>query len=269
VTDVSIIMPAWNAARYIGAAISSVCVQTFRNFELIVIDDGSTDNTPAIVASMARTDTRIRPVQVSHRGVTPARNKGLELARGRLVTFLDADDLWPQGRLARHVGYLDGHSEVAVISGTIVIFESHGSEELPPENSRTVQVLSVNLPAATFKRSTFDEVGRFDEDLDAWEDLDFLMRVYEHGLQIATEPEIALLHRRHDANMSGDRASNVRTILKTLSKTLARRRQGSYVAPNAPFPLKMPAHFPEHLASRLVSPSTTSIRTLTGGPPDE
>ena len=260
-TDVSIIMPAWNAARYIGSAISSVCVQTFRDFELIVIDDGSTDDTVAIVASMAKTDVRIRLAQGAHRGVTRARNKGLELAGGKFISFLDADDLWPRERLARHVGYLDNHSEVAVISGTIVIFECLGSEELPLENSRTVQVLSINLPAATFKRSTFDNIGCFDEVLEACEDLDFFLRIYEQGLQIATEPDIALLHRRHDSNMSRDRAFNVRTILKALSKSLARRRQGSYIAPNAPFPLKMPDHFPERLASSFVSPSSTANRS--------
>src|SRR5437764_13661053 len=96
---VSVIIPAYNAAKTVGRAVDSVLAQTFADFELIVIDDGSTDSTAEVVQS--RRDQRIRCITVANGGVASARNRGLDLASGDLVAFLDADDAWLPTKLER------------------------------------------------------------------------------------------------------------------------------------------------------------------------
>src|SRR5205809_2964960 len=96
---VSVIMPAYNAEKYIAEAIESVIRQEYTNWELIVVDDGSTDNTAAIIKDYAAKDNRVRYIQQPHQHQARARNNGLSHSSGELIAFLDADDLWMPGKL--------------------------------------------------------------------------------------------------------------------------------------------------------------------------
>ena len=109
---VSVIIPAYNVERYIDASMQSVLQQTHSDFELIVIDDGSTDGTAARAA--CHLDPRVRVVTQANRGLVGARNGGIRAARGELLAFLDADDLWQPTKLARHVAHLDARPQVGV-----------------------------------------------------------------------------------------------------------------------------------------------------------
>ncbi len=93
---ISIIMPTYNCASWLEASIQSVIEQTITDWELIIIDDGSTDMSPKIISLFAETDSRIKPISLPHQGVAAVRNRGIEAARGELVTFIDSDDLWPE-----------------------------------------------------------------------------------------------------------------------------------------------------------------------------
>ena len=105
---VSIIMPAYNSEHHIEEAIESVICQTYREWELLVIDDGSTDSTAALVGAIAKKDSRISLVRFKiNQGVAAARNKGLELARGRYIAFLDSDDLWLPEKLEKQIAFMD------------------------------------------------------------------------------------------------------------------------------------------------------------------
>src|SRR3954469_12256948 len=97
--EVSVVIPAYNAAQTVGAAVDSVLAQTFGDFELIVVDDGSRDDTAEVVR--ARKDPRVNCVRTENGGVSAARNRGLDLAAGSLVAFLDADDAWQPAKLER------------------------------------------------------------------------------------------------------------------------------------------------------------------------
>src|SRR5688572_27049916 len=103
--QVSVVIPAFDAAPYIGAALESVFAQTFPDFEVLVVDDGSRDETPALVAAYG---TRVRYLRQENAGVAMARNRGIEASQGRLVAFLDADDTWLPTKLERQMAQLTG-----------------------------------------------------------------------------------------------------------------------------------------------------------------
>ena len=114
---VSIIMPAYNVAPYIGEAIRSALAQTFTDFELIVVDDGSKDTTAEIVKAMAIEDERVRLVQQPNRGLAGARNTALRAARGDMFALLDSDDTWEPEFLAAQVGLLEARPDVDIVTG--------------------------------------------------------------------------------------------------------------------------------------------------------
>jgi len=111
--EVSILMPNFNGEKFLAAAIESVRAQTFANWELLVIDDGSTDSSPAIMQSYAQIDPRIRCLRTTFpkvaRGPAAARNSGIEVAKGRFIAFLDCDDLWLPSKLERQLGFMKEH----------------------------------------------------------------------------------------------------------------------------------------------------------------
>jgi len=233
VTEVSVIMPAYDAARFIGAAIDSILAEAPAALEVVVVDDGSRDDTHAIVERLSAADPRIRLIGQEHAGVSAARNKAVSSARGTFVAFLDADDLWPAGRLARHLRLLQQQPPRSVVAGTIRLFgaQDRGASAEP--------LRSVNLGALTMRRDLFAAHGMFDPTLRFFEDLDFLLRLHDAGVAIALEDEVALLHRRHEANMSGNLAVLQPDMVKALRHSMMRRRAGR--GSDRPFPFVMPA----------------------------
>ncbi|MEM6460773.1 MAG: glycosyltransferase family A protein [Pseudomonadota bacterium] len=113
----SIIMPAYNAGNFLTEAIDSVFTQTWENWELIIIDDGSTDDTPTILKGYV--DPRLRVIQQVNAGVSAARNVGLDVAQGEFLMFLDADDRLPADAIANRAGFLDAHPEVDIVNGAV------------------------------------------------------------------------------------------------------------------------------------------------------
>lgn len=232
-------MPAWNAERFIGDALRSLVRQTGVDVEVLVIDDGSSDNTAAIASEIGAQAPAVRVIEVSHGGVTAARNRGLANARGRYITFLDADDLCPPGKLARQVALLAADPEAGAVAGEILVFEAIGADCQPLPGSRLLRILSINLGAATFPRGTLESLGGFDESLQFSEDLDLFLRLHEANFVIRIERELALLHRRHDANISRDPKLTREFALRALQRSIARRRRPGYTGPRGPFPLTM------------------------------
>jgi glycosyltransferase involved in cell wall biosynthesis len=179
---VSVIIPTYNRGWILKEAIDSALAQDFRDFELIVVDDGSTDETKKILDGY---DQELMVMRQSNRGVSAARNRGIAAAAGRLIAFLDSDDLWLPRKLSTQVAYFDSNPD-AVIAQTEEIWIRNGMRVNPKIRhhkfagmifERSLALCLVSPSAVMMRRSLFDEVGLFDEDLPACEDYDLWLRI--------------------------------------------------------------------------------------------
>ena len=179
---VSVIIPTYNRGWILKEAIDSVLAQDFTDFELVVVDDGSTDDTKKILDDY-KSDLIV--IRQSNKGVSAARNRGIGAASGGLIAFLDSDDLWLPRKLATQVAFFDANP-AAVINQTEEIWIRNGVRVNPKIRhhkfagmifERSLALCLVSPSAVMMKRSLFDEVGLFDEDLPACEDYDLWLRI--------------------------------------------------------------------------------------------
>jgi glycosyltransferase involved in cell wall biosynthesis len=223
---VSIIIPAYNAHLYIGATLESAIKQTFRSFEIIVVDDGSTDDTQSIAQNFC--DRGVTVISQSNAGPAAARNRALSIARGEYVALLDADDLWEPDYLQTMVGFLNSHPEVAIAFSDSIFFgksKFNGrrfQEVYPPCTPITFAKLAAQIShvcvAATIRREIFDRIGPFDDRLRAIDDFDFWLRALHAGCRIEPVPRVLVRYRRHVSALSFEGATNYSSGLQILAK---------------------------------------------------
>jgi glycosyltransferase involved in cell wall biosynthesis len=195
---VSVVIPAFNAARYLGAALGSVLAQTQPPDEIVVVDDGSIDDT----ASVAQAFPGVRLVSRDHRGIAAARNAGVAATSGGWIAFLDADDLWLPDKLERQF------VRIAASPGTCGVFgwlRTFVSPELPDETRARFRIDPAPTPgyhASTLliARETFADVGHFAEDLPAGEFIDWAARARDRALELPMVEEVVALRRVHGTN---------------------------------------------------------------------
>jgi glycosyltransferase involved in cell wall biosynthesis len=188
---VSVIIPTYNRAALVAEAAASVLAQTYRDYELLVVDDGSTDGTGEALAALGVAIKLLR--QPRRRGVSAARNLGVATAGGEWLAFLDSDDLWLPGKLERQMAFMGAHPRF-LLSQTEETWVRRGVRVNPPRNHRkeggriflrSLERCLVSPSAVVLHRRLFDEHGGFDEDLPAAEDYDLWLRLswrYEIGL---------------------------------------------------------------------------------------
>jgi glycosyltransferase involved in cell wall biosynthesis len=178
---VSVIIPTHNRAWALTRAIDSVLAQEFRDFEIVVVDDGSTDHTSEILQSYSQ----ICIVKQDHRGVSAARNAGIARAQGRLVTFLDSDDSWLPSKLSVQIEFFNARPD-ALICQTEETWIRHGHHVNPKKRhrkfsgmifERCLELCIVSPSAVMMRRSLFDKIGAFDEALPVCEDYDLWLRI--------------------------------------------------------------------------------------------
>lgn len=210
---VSVIMPAYNSARFLAESVRSVQAQTFGGWELIVVDDGSTDETAAVARGFVEADPRVRYVARPNGGQAAARNTGLGEARGPLVAFLDSDDLWLPEKLAAQLAVLEDRG-VDLVYTDGHIFSEDGAEwpdehfYIVPGETRGVEMFRtlfrsnrIGTLSVLVKRSALDAVGLFDEDraYQNCEDYDLWMRLAKWGAGFYGMSEKLMRYRRHAA----------------------------------------------------------------------
>jgi glycosyltransferase involved in cell wall biosynthesis len=227
--SVSVIIPTYNCAKYIGECLHSVFAQTHQPAEILIVDDGSTDETQAVVS--AHRDPRIRYVGVPHKGTATARNRGIEIASGEYLAFLDADDEWRPTMLEKQVSIMEPHKDLICSFTNFVRFVEGTGEicaeqfEYYPElaslpvvdsecgDARIVQgdafvhfIRFEEIPAfmqcMLFRRSMIGGM-RLNESLRRCQDLEFVARVYMRG-KVAFTREVLTDVRRHDSNATRD-----------------------------------------------------------------
>ncbi|WP_296560159.1 glycosyltransferase [Pigmentiphaga sp.] len=219
----SIIVPVRNGQRFLAQALSSIVGNASAADELIVIDDGSTDGTAAILDAFQQDHACLR---LGSDGVGPAgaRNLGLEVAAGRFIAFLDHDDQWPAGRLDAHCGALERNGAPAIMGKTryVVEDEAQSSRFRFPDGQQAGHLH--HLGASTFRREVFQQHGRFDPDLRFSEDQDFFLRLADAGCDIRRVPEIGLLYRVHETNMTRGVPTRDLGLFQVLHASIQRRR---------------------------------------------
>lgn len=180
---VTVVMPTWNRSDVVGAAIRSVQAQRFSDWELIVVDDGSTDNTAGIMAEFAG-DPRIRYEILPHGGQCIARNHALRLARGALVAYLDSDNIWYPDFLAAVVSLFAARPDVDCAYGAMVTDVHIRGERIlfhPFDRNRLLVGNFIAMSTFVHRRQLFERYGGFDEALDSQEDWDMILRYTAHA----------------------------------------------------------------------------------------
>ena len=215
---VSVIMPAYNVEPYVGDAIRSALAQTFTDFELIVVDDGSKDGTAEVVKELARQDRRVSLVQQANRGLAGARNSAMRAARGEFFALLDSDDMWDPQYLEAQLALLDARPAVDIVTGNgwYLGGPRHGQVARPHPDPRPDPELASIIGdewsvfiMSVVRRRVYTAIGPFDEEMRSNEDYDFWLRAAVAGFTFARNDR-PLGHYRVRADSLS--ASNVRML---------------------------------------------------------
>ena len=231
VGTVSVIIPAYNQGHYLGEAVQSVLNQSYQDFELIIIDDGSTDNTRQVAKSFS--DARIRYTYQENSGLSAARNTGIRHATGSFVTFLDSDDLFLAEKLNLLVAALENKpsdlasaTSIGFVAGQAILIDANSRRldkmvgtKLPDDNLQLLLGNPLHVGSVLVRRSWLDKVGPFDESLRACEDWDMWLRLAKAGCRMGWVARPVSLYRIHGQQMTRQAKRMRKAMLTVLDKT--------------------------------------------------
>lgn len=211
--QVSVVVPAYNVSSYIEEALVSLERQSFQEFEVLVVDDGSTDGTADVVKPFCQRDSRFRLLQKPNGGLSSARNYGIRHACTEYIALLDGDDVYEPDKLANHVAILDRTADVGVVYSASRAIRDDGRPTFmilsgkPVKSDPLLALLCKNFVGhgsnAVFRRSLFEEVGEFDETLRSSEDLDFWLRIAAtQRWRFYREPRVLCCYRVRPSGLS-------------------------------------------------------------------
>jgi glycosyltransferase involved in cell wall biosynthesis len=226
---VSVIIPVFNGERFLREAVQSVreavhaLDEKYSDVEIIIVDDGSTDGTSTVARSFPET---VRYLLQTNQGPAAARNRGIEQARGSLIAFADADDLWPADKLELQLPFLIRDPAIEIVMGRIQqVLLSRTADGQTQAQELGEPAFSVNLGSAVMRKCVFERVGLFDETMRYSEDVDWFMRARESGAEIVTIDAVTLFYRQHEQNMTRGKSTSELNVLKALKRSLDRRRE--------------------------------------------
>jgi len=228
---VSVIIPCYNYAAYVGQAIASVLQQDYPNYELIVVDDGSTDDSVAVIEATLREwqpRSRVRRVEFirqQNAGVSAALNAGLAVAQGEFVATFDADDLMPPNKLSIQAGYLAEHPEVGCVGGIAVRIDERGAR-LPKKDKRRsikrydfaaalAEALVVGGGIAVYRRDAMLAVGGYDPQIKI-QDFQMTLKIAHAGYRVDILPDVVTLYRKHGDSLSKNYKAEYRYGLQVI-----------------------------------------------------
>ncbi|HJD55965.1 MAG TPA: glycosyltransferase [Rickettsia endosymbiont of Pyrocoelia pectoralis] len=207
IPTVSVIIATYNRDKFIGEAVQSILNQTYKDFEIIIVDDGSNDSTKEIIASLK--DPRINYYYQENKGRSKARNKALELARGKYITFLDSDDLYLPNKLEIQVDYMEKNSDIYMIYTSAYCIDEVGNSLKHKYEAKTsgriykdiafFVPVTITLPTVMVRREVFEKAGNFDEVMYRFEDTDMWRRISKH-YEIGAISEFTCKLRTHSDN---------------------------------------------------------------------
>jgi glycosyltransferase involved in cell wall biosynthesis len=229
---VSVLMAVYNGERYLKPALESILAQSFEDFEFIIVDDGSTDRSPALLQQCAARDARIRLIWVPHTGLTRSLNQGLAIATGEFVARMDADDIARPQRFARQVEFLTTHPDVALVGcGYDLIDEKDRILEtvVPVAEDRAIQdrhlrgLTTICHPCVMARRQSLSSIGGYDESYPVAQDLDLYLRIGETG-KVANLPAILMKYRYHSDSTSDTRRELQLECMRNATERAWKRR---------------------------------------------
>lgn len=246
---ISVILPSLNMGRFLRQGVASVMRQDVPVHEILMIDSGSDDETLEVAQALIGEGVPLKLIEDERRGPGPARNLGLEVAEGELITFLDADDLWPEGKLAYQLARLEAAPRMEMVSGRVLYFDKLDEALLAPApDARRHEMAHVHLGACVYRREVFDAIGGFDPEFLYGEDVDLLLRLRDAEQPYVILDKVTLYYRKHDNSMMTDVANEARMkrdFSRAVLKSMQRRRAAG-----------LPAQGPEPFADFLETPGS-------------
>ncbi|MEH2048723.1 FkbM family methyltransferase [Nostoc sp.] len=207
---VSVIIPIWNSERYLAEAIESVINQTFPDFELIALDDGSTDQSLQILKNFAQKDSRIKIISCEHQGYSPLLNLGLSMAKGEYIARMDSDDICISERFEKQVAFLDSHLDYVAVGSQALRIDPEGDPigyinfPLDHDAIDTSQMNGkgkIMHPASMIRQKVLLEINGYRPEFEPGEDYDLFLRLAEVG-KLANLPNVLLKYRMHTKNVT-------------------------------------------------------------------
>jgi len=223
---VSVIIPTYNAQKFIAEAIDSILCQSYENIEIIVVDDGSTDSTKELVTNY---DDRVYYYYQNHKGLSSALNRGLELAKGEFIAFLDADDLWLPNKLILQISKLQEDSKIEMVFGQVKHFFS---TELTKNEREQIFCPKHKMPgysktSMVIKRNSMFRVGLFSPKYSTGEFIDWYIRSQEIGVKGYLIPELVTMRRIHRNNMTKGNEKMKHDYARLLRNAIIRKRNNT------------------------------------------
>jgi hypothetical protein len=229
---VTVLMPVYNAERYLAIALESVLGQTFAQFQFLVIDDGSTDHSMSILRRYARHDVRLKIISRENRGLVATLNEGLEAARGEFVARMDADDISLPRRLEMQVSYMEAHDDVVCLGGYYQLIDHRGrmlTTMTPPNEHAALEAqllvghTPICHPSAIMRRAVALGAGGYDPKMMLAEDLDLWLRLGEIG-NLAVLPVPLVQYRLHGKSVSEKAGLKQRQVARAACEQAWKRR---------------------------------------------
>jgi len=223
---VSVILPVFNGEQYLTEALESVLGQDYRPLEVIVVDDGSTDRTAELCQPYIQSDMTRYHFQ-EHQGLAAARNAGIRLARGDVIAFIDADDLWVKGKLGAQMRVLESDPSIDIVLGRTRQFISPELSAAERAGLRIMrdEMLSQLQNSSLIRKSAYAKTGLYDEHHAFAQDMEWFMRAQEANLKIVALEQLVHMRRIHRTNQGRlNPQQGASTRLRILKAALDRRR---------------------------------------------
>lgn len=213
---ISVIIPCYNTARYLPETLDSVLAQTYKHFEIIAIDDGSTDNTLTVLQEYAKKDSRIKIISQENTYYIIARCNGIKQSQGKYLFCLDSDDKIAPTYFEKAMTIFNKNPDLAVVYAHVQTFEAETKVLKMPDSPTPQQMLLQNCsgvgPSMLIKRDVYDEIGGFDTNLTFGEDWDLYISLFEHQKKIYRIPEVLFFYRKRADESSVCNISNQKKI---------------------------------------------------------
>lgn len=230
---VSVVMPVYNASAYLAEAVKSVLAQTFDDFELIAVNDGSTDRSGPILDEFSRADRRVRVIHKPNGGIVSALNEALAAAEAPLIARMDGDDVCTPQRFHRQVDYLKQNPDCVALGGRVIGIDPYGCILFRSEHKLSHAEIDAELlkgvgwaivhPAAMFRRDALQRIGGYRPEFQWVEDLDLFLRLAEIG-RLANLPDELLMYRQHTQSVNRTRGDEQAKLADACVRDAYKRR---------------------------------------------